>query len=484
MNFSWHIFVNLGILSLALLVATILRSRFKFFQKYLIPNALTAGFLVLPFYNYLLPKVGFTSAQLGEITYHFLGLSFIALGLRTPPNKEKRGPAVFQTSVGILSQIVLQALVGFGLTLILIYTFMPDLFHSFGFLLPLGFAEGPGQAFSIGNSWEAHGVQDAGNIGLTFAAIGFVLCCFGGIYLINHALKKGWISEQELKHMRKKETQTGIRPRGSKLEVGAYQTTDTDAIDSVSLHMALVLMSYFAAWLFLKGTTFVLYAVGDRFDLVQIMHELAANLWGLHFIFAVSAGLLVRQILKRTNFDYIVDNRTMTRISGLSVDIMVTSAVAAISIAAVAKYWLPLSIVAGAGAVTTCFGTIWFCSRLFSDHRFYRTLFIFGVSTGTLSTGLALLRAVDPEFESPVAVDYTYASGIGFLMAIPLILIIGMPLRTYTTGNMIYSWIALGIIGFYAVLIVIAYMLIARKRALAQGKRLWFRASEFAAQEN
>jgi ESS family glutamate:Na+ symporter len=470
--------VNLGILSLALLVATLVRARFKFFQKYLIPNALTAGFLVLPFYNYLLPRVGFTSAQLGEITYHFLGLSFIALGLRTPPKGEKRGPAVFQTSIGIISQIVLQALIGFGLTLILIYTFMPDLFHSFGFLLPLGFAEGPGQAFSIGNSWQAHGVEDAGNIGLTFAAIGFVICCFGGIYLINYALKHGWISQQELQHMRKKETQTGIRPRGSKLDVGAYQTTDTEAIDSVSLHMALVLMSYFGAWLMLNGITFLLDFLGP------IGHELAANLWGLHFIFAVSMGLLVRQILKALKFDYIVDNRTMTRISGLSVDIMVTSAVAAISIAAVAKYWLPLSIVAGTGAVATCFGTIWFCSRLFSDHRFYRTLFIFGVSTGTLSTGLALLRAVDPEFESPVAVDYTYASGVGFLMAIPLILIIGMPLRTYTTGNMIYSWIALGIIGLYAVLILLAYALIARKRAVAQHKRLWFRAKEWSAQQN
>ncbi|RQW04009.1 sodium:glutamate symporter, partial [candidate division KSB1 bacterium] len=258
MNFSWHIFVNLGILSAALLLGTLLRARIKFFQKYLIPNALTAGFLVLPLYNFLLPKVGLSPFQLGEITYHFLGLSFIALGLRTPPRKEKRGPVIFQTSIAIISQIVLQALIGFGLTLLFIYTFMPDLFHTFGFLLPLGYAEGPGQAFSIGEAWRAYGVEDGGNIGLTFAAIGFILCCFGGIYLINHALRKGWVSQQELQHMREKATQTGIRPRGSDLPVGAYQTTDTEAIDSVSLHMALVLMSYFGAWMLLKGVTFLL----------------------------------------------------------------------------------------------------------------------------------------------------------------------------------------------------------------------------------
>ncbi len=474
MNFSWHIFVNLGILSVAMLLATLLRARVKFFQKYLIPNALTAGFIVLPFYNLILPKMGLTTFQLGEITYHFLGLSFIALGLRTPPKSEKRSAAIFQNSIGIISQLLLQAIIGFGITLLLIYTFMPKLFHTFGFLLPLGFAEGPGQAYSIGEAWKVYGIEGAGNVGLTFAAIGFLLCCFGGIFLINHALKRGWISQQELQHMRARETQTGIRPRGGKLPVGAYLTSDTDAIDSISLHMALVLASYFFAWLCLKAVTFLLGLLGPA------GYELAVNLWGLHFIFAVTMGLLVRKILKVLGVEYIIDNRTMTRISGLSVDIMVTSAIAAISIAAVSKFWLPILLIAGAGSVATFFGTIWFCSRLFSDHRFLRTLFIFGVSTGTLSTGLALLRAVDPEFESPVAVDYTYASAFTFLMVIPLILVINLPLQSFKTGNMIYSWITLGIMGVYLLFVVISYLLITRKKAFGQRERLWFHVPDVA----
>ena len=475
MEFSWFIFINLGVLSLALLLGTLLRARVRFFQKYLIPNALTAGFIALPLYNFIFPKIGLSAIQLGEITYHFLGLSFISLGLRVPAAGGKRGPAVFQTSVGILSQLVLQALIGFGLTLILIATFMPQLYHTFGFLFPLGFAEGPGQAFSIGEAWKVYGIEGAGNVGLTFAALGFIVCCFGGIYLINHGLKKGWISQQELKHMRASETQTGIRPKGSHLPVGAYQTTDTDAIDSISLHIALVLTAYFLAWTLLKGITFLLNMIGP------IGHELAVNLWGLHFIFAMPMGILVRNILKVFHVDHIIDNRTMTRISGLSVDIMVTSAIAAISLTVVAKYWLPLSIIAVIGGLATTFGTIWFCSRLFSDHRFLRTLFIFGVSTGTLSTGLALLRAIDPEFESPVAVDYTYASGLTFALVIPLILIINLPLQTYKTGNMLYSWIALGIIGCYALFVIIAYALITRKKAISTNSQLWYRDIEVPA---
>ncbi|MBN1999475.1 sodium:glutamate symporter [candidate division KSB1 bacterium] len=473
MNFSWHIFINLGLLSFALLLATLLRARFKFFQKYLIPNALTAGFIALPFYNLVFPKIGLSSIQLGEITYHFLGLSFIALGLRTPPEREpgRRSPT-FPTSLGILSQLTLQAILGFGVTLFLIYTVLPELFPTFGFLLPLGYSQGPGQAFSIGDGWKVYGIEGAGNIGLVFAALGFLQCCFGGIFLINHGLRKGWISRQELKHMQKKETQTGIRPKNSRLPVGAHLTSDADAIDSFSLHIALVLGSYFMSWLLLKGITFLLDFAGP------LGHELAVNLWGLNFIFAVLMGLLMRKILKTCKCDYIVDNKTMTRISGLSVDIMVTSAIAAISIAAITVFWIPLLLLAAIGAVATFYATIWFCSRLFSDHRFLRTLLIYGVSTGTLSTGLALLRSVDPEFDSPVAVEYTYASGLTFALAIPLILIINVPLQALKTGNPIYYLITIAVLLAYVIFISVSYVLITRKRALGQREVLWFRTGD------
>ena len=36
MNFPWKFFIDLGIISIALLLATFLRARIKFFQKYLL----------------------------------------------------------------------------------------------------------------------------------------------------------------------------------------------------------------------------------------------------------------------------------------------------------------------------------------------------------------------------------------------------------------------------------------------------------------
>ncbi len=43
-----------------------------------------------------------------------------------------------------------------------------------------------------------------------------------------------------------------------------------------------------------------------------------------------------------------------------------------------------------------------------NDFKFERMLMLYGVSTGTLSTGLALLRVMDPEFKTKVSSDICF----------------------------------------------------------------------------
>ena len=143
MDFSWKAVIDAGIISAALLLATLIRSRVRFFQKYLIPNALTAGFILLPVYNYLLPAIGYSKNGLGDLVYHLLNISFIAMSLRSAPPKVKghKGGGVFGMSTGIIMGYASQALLGLALTLL----FLPKLHPAFGLHLPLGFALGPGQ---------------------------------------------------------------------------------------------------------------------------------------------------------------------------------------------------------------------------------------------------------------------------------------------------------------------------------------------------
>lgn len=88
-----------------------------------------------------------------------------------------KGPAWMALMQGIT--FPMQAVLGRVLVLLL-GMFGFKLFPTFGFLVPLGFNEGPGQALTISKVWEGIGFADAATIGLTFAAVGYFCAFFIG----------------------------------------------------------------------------------------------------------------------------------------------------------------------------------------------------------------------------------------------------------------------------------------------------------------
>jgi ESS family glutamate:Na+ symporter len=470
MNYEWTVFIHLGVLSLALIIASLIRAKVGFFQKYLIPNALTAGFILLFFYNFIAPNFALGTDLLGELVYHLLNLSFIAMTLRKSMKaSHAMRRRIFPTTIGVLSQYALQCVVGLLVTFLLIKTVMPDLFPAIGFSLPLGFVLGPGQAYTIGTGWEAFGFAGAGSTGLTFAAIGFLWGCFGGVLMINMGLKRNWISEEDVAKIRSKDTRGGILRKSAKRPVAGHMSTETEAIDSMTFNAAFVFGVYLISFWLLKLITVLPSLIGP------LGTELAANLWGINFIFSAITAMMVKGIMRKIGVHYVLDSGTLTRISGISVDVMVTASIAAISLVVVGTYWLPILILTTAGGLMAYFTLPWIASRLFVDHQFHRALILFGVSTGTMPTGLALLRVIDPEFETPVASDYMYSSGLTFILAIPLILSINLPAYSVTKNNPGLYWIAVALSFAYLVFVIIAFFVVSRKRGIAQPGRRWYR---------
>ncbi|MBN2554224.1 MAG: sodium:glutamate symporter [Spirochaetales bacterium] len=468
MNFSWSIFLDLGLICAALLIATLIRSNVRFFQKFLIPNALIAGFILLPFYNYAAPRLGMSTQGLENIVFHLLNLSFVAMSLRGMGMKGA-GKRIFSSAVTIIIQYTLQVIVGFGLTLALIYTFLPRLFPSFGLLMPLGFGLGPGQAFAIGKGWEALGFEGGGNLGLMFAAVGYLWACFLGIALITIGRRRGWMDSELSGLIEQRRLRTGILPSKESRPVGSLLTTETEAIDTLSLNLALVLGVYLLAYLCLQLLTFLLSLAG------AMGAQLAANLWGIAFIFAAVIAMFVKRIFRAFKIDHAVDNGTLTRLAGGCIDIMVTAAIAAIAIVLLTRFWIPILVIAVVGGLVSTITIFWTVSRLFTDHLFTRAIMFYGNLTGTLSTGLALLRVVDPDFKTPVATDYMYGTGITFVLAIPLILMLNLPGYWYSTGRIGYLWTTLAIIAAYVIFSVVSYTLLAGKRAFRNASSLWLK---------
>jgi glutamate:Na+ symporter, ESS family len=465
MEFTWKVVVDAGCISVALLLATFIRAKVRFFQKFLIPNALTAGFILLPCYNYLFPALGYAEQNLGQLVYHLLNISFIAMTLRSSPPKAKgegKG-AVLGMSSGILLGYSTQALLGLGLTLF----FMPGLFPAFGLFLPLGFALGPGQSYAIGKGWESMGFEGASTVGLSIAAIGYLWACFGGIFLINRGVKKGWLEASKLEALKDKAMLSGVIPVGREKPEGGRLTTDSEAIDSFSLHVALVLFAYLLSYLALLGLTGLLALAGPSGK------ELGANLWGINFIFSSLVAIVLRRIVDAIGIGRVLDDDTLSRTSGFAVDFMVAGSIAAIAIAFVGEYWLPIILMSTLCGLMTTGIVPWFCSRVFKDFRFERMLMIYGVSTGTLSTGLALLRIMDPEFKTRVASDYMLSAGLTFALAIPFIMTINFPAYAATRHDMTYYWIMMGVSSAYLAFVLVSYFSVAKGRGLKRPGEMW-----------
>jgi ESS family glutamate:Na+ symporter len=369
--------------------------------------------------------------------------------------------------IAVLSQYSLQSLLGLGITFLFIVTIIPNLFPSFGLLITLGFALGPGQAFSIGTGWEELGFYGGGSVGLTFAAIGFLWACFGGIIIINRAKRKGWIDEGKREDPGKRTFKGSAQIRDASTQKRLGSVFGSGTIDALAYNLSIVLGIYLLTFLLLKLITYMLSFAGD------VMMDSAEGLWGIAFIFGAIIAMGIKKLLILFGADATIDNERLTRIAGTSVDIMVAAAIGAISLVVVANYWLPIAVMAILGGIITMFSVLWLCSRMFKDHIFYRTILIYGALTGTLPTGLALLRMVDHDFETPASSDYMFAVGLTFIFAIPFIVSMNFPAYGYTTGRSIYYWITILIYVAYLLFVLIAFRIIAGKGAFKNASTIW-----------
>ena len=473
---NWNYILHIGIISIALLVAALARARILFFQRYLIPASIIAGVLLLVFYNFFAPMLGLKSDFLGEIVYHLLNISFIAMMLRvTHENRKKvKGSRAIAANVtAVMAQYGLQAFFGLLVTALLIATVTPTLFPAIGFSLPLAFELGPGQAYSIGATWEKMGFVGASSVGLTLAAIGFLIGSFGGVILINQGIKRGWIAKGYRDKIDQHSIRTGFFSRNTtERPVGSYLTTDGESIDSLTYHIALVMGTYLLSWGFLTGLTALLNLIGP------LGSDLADSLWGINFMFSSFCALGVKMVMRLFKVETTIDTATCNRISGLSVDLTVAASLGAISLVAVQGYWVPILALVATGMVITLVILPWYCSRIYDDHQFYRMLVIYGTATGTLPTGLALLRVVDKEFETPVATDYLYAVGIVFLLAIPFIMSVNLPAFSVTRNKPYLFWVAVAISAFYLLASFVSYLVIAKKRSFAKAGQLFYTEEE------
>lgn len=421
----WDSLLQFGFLAVMLVLSNILIRNIRFLKNSLLPVSVLAGLVSL-----LLKELGvinfLTDDFLNTITYLAIMLGFIAMGLRvTKKNKERPSAKPLDSGVLIAANYLLQGAIGMTLAFI----FIPEFLAS-GLLLPMGFGQGPGQANNIGMQYELMGFTSGQSFGLAISSAGFIWACIIGVVFMTIMQRKGKIKRiaQDDK-ITTKTTTFDIEDQG---EIPA-----SHSIDKFSVQLCLVLISAVLTFLVMYGIVYLCETfIGGSF----VEKTVKPLIWGFNFIFgSIIATLISRSLGKLRNANIVQrqyqNNYLLNRIAGASFDFMIVASITAIEITELSSLILPLIIMTTVGAFATFFFNKFFCKHIFPDTPISETLGFYGMLTGTVSSGMILIREVDPNFETPAADSLVFGTSTAILFGFPILLLVGIapeqPLLVY-----------------------------------------------------
>lgn len=449
-NFSdfsvWGSMNMIAVLLMSLLAANMLKRSIPLLRASLIPTSVLGGGILLilsALYSLVFGQNLFETNFFGGIgtdfleilTYHCLALGFIASAFKSGDVKlnKQRTTEIFNTGVTTVATYLIQAIVGLGITIIAAHL-IEGFFPAAGVLLPFGYGQGTGQALNYGNIYETDfGFEGGRSFGLVIAALGFLSAAIGGVIHLNLLRRRGLIArtasaEEGQMHSEEIQAHNEIPMNGS--------------MDKITVQVAIVCTAYFLTNLLMML-------------LSSLLPGMTSVIYGFNFLIGVLVATLMRSVLKKLNAKGIIKRRytnnfLMTRVSNFFFDLMVVAGIAAIRLSILEKYWGIMLLLGVAGALITYFYLRLATKPLIRDYPEEQFLAMYGMLTGTASTGIILLREIDDRFETPAADNLVYQNFPAIVFGFPLMLLATLaPVKPVLT--------LLILIGFFAVLNVILF---------------------------
>ena len=446
----WAPIIQIGIMASLMMLSNLLLRKIPFIKKSLMPISVLAGFILLIFRTTGI--IDIDAVFLEKLTYHALALGFIAMSLRIPEKNSGAGALIGARSGAlIVSTYLVQAIIGLIISMGLAFTIMPGFFKASGILLPMAYGQGPGQANNVGTTYEALGMVGGRTFGLSLAAAGYLCACIVGVIFLNIYNKRGKICR-----VSKKSDVSGSVTLDTFQHQGEIPISES--VDKLSVQFALVAIIYLVTYLITWGISALLAAVAPG-----AAATVSTLLWGFNFIIGSVVALGCRVLfsklrsVKLMNRQY-QNNYLLSRISGLAFDLMIIAGIAGINIDDLSGMWIPFILMAIAGGVITFLYLKFMCKKLYPGYENEGFFSMYGMLTGTISSGVLLLREIDPEFETPAANNLITGSSFGIIFGAPVLLLVSLAAKD--TLMCILTLILAG--AYLAILLV--FMLARRKK--------------------
>ena len=441
----WGWMILLAVLLGSLLVGNIFKKAIPYLQQSLIPTSVLGGAILLivaAIYKAITGDVMFDAAAFGGngtanleiITYHSLALGFIASSFKTSGGKvtKQRSVEIMNTGVTTVSTYLLQGIVGLGITMIAALV-ISGFFPAAGVLLPFGYGQGTGQALNYGGIFQDDfGFVGGRTFGLTIAALGFLSAAIGGVLHLQYMKRSG-----KLVKSKRRDGSTHTDRVESYFEIPMQES-----MDKMTVQIALILVAYMMAYL-------LMFALG------KLLPGMRSVIYGFNFLLGVLTATLLKITMNFLRRKHIIrrkytNNFLMTRTSNFFFDLMVVAGVAAIRLDQLEGYWGIILILGVAGLLVTYVYNRIVAKALFPDYVEEQFLTMFGMLTGTASTGVILLREVDGDFKTPASDNMVYQNFPAIVLGFPIMFLATLaPVKPYLTlGILVAYFVALNLFLF------------------------------------
>lgn len=402
-----------GLSSIMLCIGMLLRAKIAFFRNMLVPASVIGGVIGFFFMNALSClsiDIGTDSNMFTIIVNNLFTVSFISISLTSTPKGENN-----------TVKSVTKGAIGLGLVWCLLYAITPivatlivlligkrfDMDAIYGMLIQFAFCQGPGQAVAYGTIFEQYGWNNASTTAVAFAAIGFIVAFFVGIPAAKLGVKKGIakncgkIDELLLK---------GYLTKDEQKDYMIKDTTCNSNVETLAFHFALIGVCYVLAVLIAKV-------------MALLPGFLGTSMGNMMFMNGMYAAYIVKWLIKKLHLDFLQENTLQSKITGWTADYLVVCAFMAVSLILIRDWIWIIIIVSIVITIITFFVCFYFGQRFGGTNDFERTLGLYGTCTGTVPSGIALVRIVDPNFKTATSIELG-ACNLVMLASTPVYIII------------------------------------------------------------
>lgn len=447
---TWALIVQFAIIFVAILFSNVLRRKIKFIKNSLLPASVIAGVLI--FALMFIPAIDnlINKEFMEKLTYHCLGLGFIAVALKTSiKKKENNKGAVLDTGITTVNGYLIQGIVGLGLSIVLSVTIFKKLFYASGLLLPMGYGQGTGQALNIGNVFATFGFSEGPSFGLAIAAIGFLVACIVGVIYLNVLKRKGKLVVQQQ------------RIDNNKLDDNIFDEEEaplSESVDKLTIQVGFIFGVYLMTYLLILGLSTLSTNYLGKFG----TNTLKPLLWGFNFLFGTILAIFVKFIVKKLRekkiMKYVyINNFMMNRLSGLFFDVMIVAGIAAIDWQNLQGLLWPLLIICIVGGSATFIYIKFIAKKIFPNYEYEMFFSMFGMLTGTASTGMILLREIDPNYETPAADNLVLQQMPAIIFGAPILLLMSFAAASLTNSLIVFG-IMIGLFIVYNAIVFRKYI--------------------------